>query len=576
MEYTGKSKDNEVIDNKDNGNDSSGSIIGIPLFAVTQNTTTTTTTQTTTPSINSSTVTTITTNPCALVRHSCFLYVKEDKCQTHVTINKDAIPILAQQILEKQQQQQQQNVKAEHHLSNTAMLVEWDEEDWHYSCQSFSDIDTTPTTSWPPTIQIERMTMYILALDAINFCFWRPPVVHNVRSTNNTLESSNQNESHHSNHHHYKYEYEDLAQTLTNMARSDHVQQQEQIHNTNNSNTTTSCLDTTTGTLSSSSPPLSPQLLSSEFLLSPMNLQNMTLERMNQLFQTFHPKNNTTTSTASAKNSESPLLVPPFMEERCRIWNEIGTVLMNPPFYGSILPLFQMVQEKYQQQSLSSSPSSSKASIMVQLLIDYFPNFRDDTTKQYNNYISSQPQESLSSSKSPPLLYFYKRAQICVGDLNAALTSAKLQVDNDDTTTSTTTMNNDNMDEITTFADYRVPQLLRHSNIIQYSTKLAQRIDTYEELVQHSDEEYAIRASTIVAVELLVQELRHQQQQTFQLQEPKDDIDDTGIETITTITGNSGVRWNAMQTDWYLWQLGEKMEQKNELLPHHRVRTTFY
>jgi hypothetical protein len=34
--------------------------------------------------------------------------------------------------------------------------------------------------------------------------------------------------------------------------------------------------------------------------------------------------------------------------------------------------------------------------------------------------------------------------------------------------------------------------------------------------------------------------------------------------------------WTAVETDWYLWQVGERMQLNGELLPHHRVRTIYY
>ena len=547
-----------------------------------------------TTNIPNTTTSSSSTNPCTLVRHSCFEFVKQDQCQKHVQINPDAIPILAQQILEKQQQQQQQ--QDDHHHHSAALLVEWDEENWHYSCQSSKQEppklssndrmvvvkDVVDTTTWPSTLRKERIAMYILALDAINFCFWKSQNDDTFTTTTTSMTNTEMMI------HDYKYEYDDLAQTLTNMATADHMHQQQQVvvvvAQMQNSTT-----DETT-------------LLSSEFLLSPMHLQNMTLDRMIQLFQTYHPKNYQTMSNTNtdqvdstpAAASAAVSYVPPYMLERCQIWNEIGTVLMNPPFHGSILPLFEMVEEKcHQQQQQSTSASSSKASILVQLLIEHFPNFRDDTKQRYHDEMSKQQLETCSNSEispsessslitagtppppppPPPLLYFYKRAQICVGDLHAALAGANLQTDDNDAS--------NHMDDITTFADYRVPQLLRHYHIIQYSTKLAQQIDTYEVLVQHSEEEYAIRASTIVVVELLVQELRRQHEPAL-LQETASndgiDIHSHHPSMIGTATTNSScsTRWNAMQTDWYLWKLGEKMEHKNELQPHHRVRTTFY
>jgi Potential Queuosine, Q, salvage protein family len=452
---------------------SSSSLPATPLLQQTPPTTTTTT-----PSSSSSR------NPCALVRQSCCDYVQHDRCRFCVTINEDAIPILARQIIQQQKL-----------LSTNSAKVEWDEEQWHYRCfqndtvttatatdvakQTMTTIDTknmmttvVNTTVWPKSIRKERLALYILALDSINFSFWTA-----TRDDNRM-----------------KYEYEDLAVTLTNMAQSDHMYQQQVIDN-------------------ESSPEMDygKDLLSSQFIFSPHNLQNMTVDQMTTLFQNYHSKG----------------WVPPNIQERCAIWNEIGTVLNQEPFNGSLLSLIDM--------------ANCSAPALVQLLIDFFPNFRDDTTSNE------------TTTTTGPRLYFYKRAQICVGDWNAALSSAEL-------------LQLRHMDLITTFADYRVPQLLRHYNILLYSSTLADIVDRYIEILPGSDEELAIRASTVAAVELLV----------LQLQSILDQEIGTGSEGKSDEISKTVFHWNAIQTDWYLWQVGERMENANQLQPHHRVRTTYY
>jgi Potential Queuosine, Q, salvage protein family len=384
-------------------------------------------------------------NPCHLVRNSCMDYVQTDACRSLVTIHSEAIPALVESIRQQQKP--------------TKEVVEWDEEHWHYRCEQNEGTDT-PIVPWPQSIRKERIALYILALDAINFSFW-------------TKEDE-----------HVKYEYEDLAVTLTNMAQADHEYQHEVIQESRSNG-------------------VSP--LSSQFVFSPSSLQQMTVDRMTALFQKHHDKG----------------WVPPNIQERCQIWNEIGSVLQQAPFNGSISSLLDMAHQ--------SAPN------LVQLLIDYFPNFRDDTATHYEN--SNQNRPVVPSSSRLPRLFFYKRAQICVGDWNAALSAQGIP------------LNLNEMDQITTFADYRVPQLLRHVDVLRYSPQLSNQIDGYMELAPYSDEELAIRASTVAAVEMLVEHLQRK---------------------------CMDVSWNAMQTDWYLWQVGERMDQACELLPHHRVRTTFY
>ncbi len=54
------------------------------------------------------------------------------------------------------------------------------------------------------------------------------------------------------------------------------------------------------------------------------------------------------------------------------------------------------------------------------------------------------------------------------------------------------------------FADYRVPQILRHLGIFEYKASLCDKIDNEEELPYSSEEEVEIRAATVIAVEMLI------------------------------------------------------------------------
>jgi hypothetical protein len=63
------------------------------------------------------------------------------------------------------------------------------------------------------------------------------------------------------------------------------------------------------------------------------------------------------------------------------------------------------------------------------------------------------------------------------------------------------------MDDLTAFADYKIPQFLRHKKVLVYDSSLAQRVDNQIDLEPGSKEEVEIRACTIAAVEALRQEL---------------------------------------------------------------------
>jgi hypothetical protein len=244
--------------------------------------------------------------------------------------------------------------------------------------------------------------------------------------------------------------------------------------------------------------------LSEAYAFAPSNLAKITQDEMAGLLDKHLYGGN-----AEEKKQVTPL---DNVEGRCQLWNELGSILLESPWCGSVTKFLEI--KKNDGKSELSAPQ------LVDRIVQYFPGFRD--------YCSCDGG----------YLYFYKRAQICIGDLNAAL---KLELAD--------------MDQVTTFADYRVPQLLRHVGVLQYGIELGEKIDACEEIEKESVEEKSIRASTVVAVEQLVEELRKQQEAT-------------GPGTSQTFT--------AVTVDWYLWQLGERMHNAGTLKPHHRTRTTFY
>ena len=133
-------------------------------------------------------------------------------------------------------------------------------------------------------------------------------------------------------------------------------------------------------------------------------------------------------------------------------------------------------------------------------------------------------------------VWFLKRAQILVADLWGALKEEEEgRCDFYD------------INRLTMFADYRVPQLLREEGIMVYDPSLARRVDEREEIQFGSEEESEIRGGTIQAVELL-----------------KHSINKRLI----------GLDLSSVQIDWLLWQKGE--ERKDLIKPHHRTLTTFY
>ena len=121
----------------------------------------------------------------------------------------------------------------------------------------------------------------------------------------------------------------------------------------------------------------------------------------------------------------------------------------------------------------------------------------------------------------------YKRAQITVVDLAGSLEFQGLGRFPD-------------LGQLTAFADYKIPQMLRAQGILVYTPELAERVDNYVELAPGCPEEVEIRALMVWAVELIGQKL--------------------GL--------------HPYQVDWFLWNLGQSPVEGEK--PYHRVRTVFY
>ena len=147
------------------------------------------------------------------------------------------------------------------------------------------------------------------------------------------------------------------------------------------------------------------------------------------------------------------------------------------------------------------------------LLAQQFPSFRDIATYRKHE------------------VRFFKRAQICVADMHGAFRGQKWGAFA-------------HLDALTCFADYKVPQILRHYGILEYEPTLAEKVDTQEHLLMGSEEEVEIRASTVWACELLRQEMLKQ-----------------------------GHTMNAIEIDQRLWFLAQDAQ---EMRPYHRTRTPFY
>lgn len=126
----------------------------------------------------------------------------------------------------------------------------------------------------------------------------------------------------------------------------------------------------------------------------------------------------------------------------------------------------------------------------------------------------------------------FKRAQIVVTDVWGAFNHAGWG-------------EFENMDALTAFADYKLPQILRAWDILKYAPSLARKVDAQIELAAGSPEEIEIRAATLWAVEFLREQL-----------------------------ATRGHNLWSIQIDWILWEASQG--KFPGMKPYHHVRTIYY
>lgn len=126
----------------------------------------------------------------------------------------------------------------------------------------------------------------------------------------------------------------------------------------------------------------------------------------------------------------------------------------------------------------------------------------------------------------------YKRAQIAVVDLAGSLNFQGLGAFHD-------------LDQLTAFADYKIPQVLRAFGVLVYASALASKVDRQVHLAPGSEEEVEIRACMVWAVERIRQEM-----------------------------ASHGRMLKAYELDWFLWNVGQAPVAEEK--PYHRTRTVFY
>jgi Queuosine salvage protein len=186
----------------------------------------------------------------------------------------------------------------------------------------------------------------------------------------------------------------------------------------------------------------------------------------------------------------------PLLHERLKSAREVGRVLLRD-WDGDFNNLIQ--------------ECDGSAVSLVEMIAENFSSFNDVTT-YYGRDVK-----------------FFKRAQILVSDLAGLSLEPSFH----------------DLDRLTAFADYKIPQVLEALQVLRYSPALASQLDQEGVLTRDDSREVEIRAATVWAVELARQALR-----------------------------KKGLQVNAPELDWILWNLGQEPVDRER--PYHRTRTIFY
>ncbi|MCJ1462863.1 hypothetical protein MMC07_001466 [Pseudocyphellaria aurata] len=202
----------------------------------------------------------------------------------------------------------------------------------------------------------------------------------------------------------------------------------------------------------------------------------------------------------------------PLLDERISCLREAGKIL-HEVFDGSFINCIDI--------------ANGSAAALVNLVVESFPCFKDETRFEGRT------------------VRFYKRAQILVADLWACFEGKDYGDFHD-------------IDTITMFADYRIPQMLHSLGCLQYSPSLEHHIRQLLPIESGHNWEIQLRGCSIWCVELLRREILRQH--------PESTL-------------------NAILIDFFLYDtikeeqeriLAGKKQGQRDLIPHHRTRSIWY
>jgi len=201
-------------------------------------------------------------------------------------------------------------------------------------------------------------------------------------------------------------------------------------------------------------------------------------------------------------------------QEFSKVFEGEGTLLLIKKRWEIAQAVSRTIVEKYSGNServvLSGSHKTSK---LVSKIAKDLPSFNDEAT--YNGR----------------KVYFWKRAQILVSDVYGITDGCGIGYFED-------------LEYLTAFPDYKLPQILNHWGIIEYSPKLLKKIREKEFIKAGSKEEVEIRSATVWAVEYIKEELLKR-----------------------------GKKMRSFEIDWLLWNESKRIQMNK---PHHLTQTVFY
>jgi len=220
--------------------------------------------------------------------------------------------------------------------------------------------------------------------------------------------------------------------------------------------------------------------------------------------------NITTSELEHILRSDDGVTKCPLIEERVQILHDVGKKLLSQ-FDGDFTNCVNAA--KYSAQSL------------IKLVVEEFPCFKDEAV--YGN-------ENVA---------IYKRVQILVGDIWACYRGEDIG-------------RFDDIQTVTMFADYRVPQVLVHFGAIKYSDKLLDVLQKDTILANGSSEEVEIRGASIYVVEQVKEQV---------LREIKEHHPDISIKHI-----------NSILLDHFLWDYRRRFASELEYIPFHKTISIYY